>query len=432
MPKNVTISIEPCLASRYPGRCLLAWLATLSLPGIGFAADPPIPTWTHLSSSTGDLPAPDVGMQVSTLIFDVDRDGRNDIVIAGWGKPSIVWYRNKGNNQWDRYVIDNGTEYIEAGGAAYDIDGDGALDIVEGGDFRTLKEVWWWENPYPHYDPNVPWNRHLIKNSDEGGKEHHDQLFGDFKGDGKAELIFWNQDAGKLFLAQIPPNPRTAPSWPLTVIYKFPVPKTWKYEGLATGDINGDGRLDIVGAGRWFENLGGYKFREHDIDPTYYLSRSAVGHFIKGSKWAQVVLSSGDGDGPLNWYEHKDGKWIPHTLLPHLRRAHTLQVADINGDGNDDIFVAEMSTNHDLHFTGAGDSIQVSSSARDEPDDCHMWIFYGDGKGGFTKTLVETGIDSHESKLGDLNGDGKLDIVQKPIFDDRIDIWMNDGSSAHP
>jgi hypothetical protein len=29
-------------------------------------------------------------------------------------------------------------------------------------------EVWWWENPYPHFDPKVSWKRHVIKTG--GGK----------------------------------------------------------------------------------------------------------------------------------------------------------------------------------------------------------------------------------------------------------------------
>jgi len=52
---------------------------------------------------------------------------------------------------------------------------------------RTLKEVWWWENPYPDFDPEKSWNRYLVKNSDEGGKAHHDQIFGDFDGDGEID-----------------------------------------------------------------------------------------------------------------------------------------------------------------------------------------------------------------------------------------------------
>lgn len=372
------------------------------------AADMPIPTWTRLSTSTGDLPPADVGAQTSTLILDIDRNGTNDIVIAGWGKPSMIWYRHKGKG-WDRYVIDTGTEYIEAGGDFHDIDNDGDFDIVQGGDWRTIKEVWWWENPHPHFDPKTPWKRHFVKSSDEGGPSHHDQIFGDFDGHGKSELVFWNQNAGKLIMAEIPGNPRAAAAWPLRVIYTFSPPATGKFEGLAKGDMNRDGKLDIVGAGRWFENIEGKNFRAHEIDPGHYSSRSGVGDFVKGG-WSEVVLSPGDVIGPLNWYEWKDEKWMKHNLVERVLHGHTLQVADINADGNDDILCAEM------HTPGHGDQ-------------CEMWIFYGDGKGGFTKTVVQKGLGSHESKIGDVDGDGDLDIVQKPFqhAPGRIDIWLNLG-----
>jgi hypothetical protein len=61
------------------------------------------------------------------------------------------------------------------------------LDILQGGSWAT-NEVWWWENPYRNYDPDTLWNLHTIKDS--GQKQHNDQIFGDFDGDGKRETGF--------------------------------------------------------------------------------------------------------------------------------------------------------------------------------------------------------------------------------------------------
>ena len=100
-------------------------------------------------------------------------------------------------------------------------------------------------------------------------------MFGDFNGDGRQELVFWNQGSRKLYLAEIPENPRQAGPWTCTEIYGYsddsemsqrqtrPYPSfkaVNEHEGLAKADIDGDGKLDIVGGGRWFKHAGGTTF----------------------------------------------------------------------------------------------------------------------------------------------------------------------------
>ena len=113
-----------------------------------------------------DLPVPTQStQQTSALILDVDKDGVNDFVIAARRTPgpSLVWYRRDANG-WTKFVIDRCVLDIEAGGDYYDIDDDGDLDIVMGGDYRS-NEVWWWENPYPDLRAQyATWTRRLIKN----------------------------------------------------------------------------------------------------------------------------------------------------------------------------------------------------------------------------------------------------------------------------
>ena len=364
------------------------------------------PIWKHLSSKNGNLPAPNVGRQTSTLILDIDKDGLNDFVIGGWGDASMVWFRRSAKG-WEKYYIDNQHKFIEAGGAYYDIDGDGDLDILEAASGRG-NEIWWWENPYPDFDPNVSWNCYTIKDS--GGKQHHDQIFGDFDGDGKVELVFWNQRAQKLFIAELPDNPKQAGEWPRVEIWSWP--KKFKYEGLAKGDIDLDGKIDLVGGGYWFKHTGGTSYAANKIDD-YGKSRSVVGDLIKGGR-PEIVLGSGDGVGPLNLYQWDGQTWIKRTLIDTVDHGHTLQVADIDGDGNLDIFCAEMSS---------------WSRYRKQNPDCKTWLLYGDGKGKFEIAELK-GVGHHESKLGDLDGDGDIDILQKPFEKGipRIDVWLNRGS----
>ncbi len=361
--------------------------------------------WVHLSNQKGDLPLADVGRQAASLILDIDKDGVNDFVIAGWrDETSMVWFRRTAAG-WKRHIIDDRKSHIEAGGTYWDIDGDGDLDILQGGSWAT-NEVWWWENPYPNYDPETPWNRYTIKDS--GSKQHHDQIFGDFDGDGEAELVFWNQRAQKLLIADIPDDPKVKKNWSFTEIWSWP--KAFKYEGFAKADVDLDGKIDLIGGGMWFKHEGDKTFTANVVDQKYGMSRSAVGDFIKGGR-PEIVLNSGDGVGPLNLYEYKTGEWIKHVLIEKIDHGHTLQVGDINGDGNLDIYAAEM------YRPGSGDK-------------CRQYVLYGDGKGQFKTQIVSRGIGTHEGRIGDLDGDGDLDILQKDFQEhQRVDVWLNNGTN---
>jgi hypothetical protein len=367
--------------------------------------------WTHLSSARGELPIPPVGPEpTASLTLDIDKDGDEDILIAGRQEaPSVVWYR-RGPGGWTRYLIDNTFLRIEAGGAFHDIDGDGDPDIVFGADAGDNK-IWWWENPYPNYSPAANWTRRLIKSS--GGNKHHDQIFGDFDGDGHVELVSWNQGGKALLRFEIPQDPRKAEVWPSTPIY------TWtegpEHEGLAAGDINGDGKLDLVGGGRWFEHKGGANFAAHVIDDAYRFSRAAVGDLKKGGR-PEAVFGPGDNVLRLKWFEWTDGKWAGHDLLPFdVNHGHSLRSGDVNKDGNLDVFAAEMA--------------KWGREGVDHPD-ARMWVLYGDGKGGFRTQEISRGQGTHEARLADLDGDGYLDILSKPFRHNgpRLEVWLNKGA----
>jgi hypothetical protein len=377
------------------------------------------PQWQHLSSANGDLPVPGTSTeQTGCVIADFDKDGVNDFVLSfRQAAPALVWYRRSVSG-WNRFVIESNYLTIEAGGAVFDIDGDGDPDIVFGGDYQS-HDLWWWENPYPNFDPKVPWKRRLIKTG--GATQHHDQVFGDFLDVGRPQLAFWNQGARKIFLAEIPPNPRAAESWTLTEIFSGEAgaagQTAFKYpEGLAAFDIDQDGRIDLLAGNVWLKQRGGSSFAAIPIGSIG--GRIAAGKF-KPSKYPQVVIAPGDGVGPLRWYEclgrpELSGDWVGHDLLDRdMIHGHSLQVADIDGDGNLDIFAAEMA------------KWTESAKSPDNPK-ATAWIFYGNGKGDFRKTVFSTGIGFHEARVADLNGDGKLDILDKPYNwqTPRIDVWL--------
>ena len=378
--------------------------------------------WKHLSSANGDIEVPNEGdQQTAAALFDMDRDGFNEFFITERTKaPSVVAYKYN-DKGWDRYIIDNTAQRIEAGSAVHDIDGDYDLDVVFGGEGRS-NQVWWWENPWPNYDPNIPWKRHLIKDS--GENKHHDQLFGDFDGDGAKELVFWNQNAGTLFMAEIPPNAASHQGeWPFRAIYSYGMDSEmeqtgqsgypgWKgtneQEGLWAEDMDLDGIVDIVGGGRWFRYNGKGAYEEHIIDASYTFTRSVAGQFIEGGR-PEVILLAGDGHAPMYMYEYTEkGTWEKTMLIQKVKDGHTIDVMDFNGDGHEDIFSGEMGLN------GGNPNGKIR-------------ILLGDGKGNFVHHVVATGIGTHESKIADLDADGDYDIMSKPYNwkAPRLDIFLN-------
>ena len=363
--------------------------------------------WTHLSSQNGNLPKPGISpQQTASLILDVDRDRVNDFVLASRTQgTSIVWYRQV-DDGWQKYVVEPETLPIEAGGTFYDLDADGDLDLIFGGDISS-NQMWWWENPYPNYQADKAWQRRIIKNS--GGNQHHDQIVGDFDGDGAVELVFWNQKTEnkqtKLFIAELPTNPQQTQPWSYREIFATET----KSEGLAQADIDGDGKIDLIAGGYWFKHQGGNAYQPNEIDKNQTFTRAAVGQLKRGGA-PEVVFVVGDGKGKLKWYEKKGQSWIGRNLLSQkVDHGHSLDVVDLNGDGNLDVFCAEMRLNG-------------------KNPDAKMWQFLGDGQGNFTPKIVATGFGNHESKVADLDGDGDLDILSKPYNwnTPRVDIWLNE------
>jgi hypothetical protein len=328
--------------------------------------------------------------QTASLVLDIDLDGTDDFVITErTASPSVVWYKYNCRS-WDKNIIETEPLSIEAGGASLDIDRDGDPDILFGGDSRS-RQIWWWENPYPDYSGS--WARHLVKDS--GGNKHHDQIFGDFDHDGRTDLVSWNQFDSLLLMFDIPEASNegskdpASETWDFIPIYKG-VPQD---EGLAAADINLDGKLDIVGAGKWFEHKQGKAFDVHVIDEQMNFTRAAAGQLVEGGP-PEVLFCPGDARGDAKWYEWKNGSWKAHTL-DYIIHGHTLEIKDFNRDGKQDILIGEMGD------PGAGDTAD-------------LMIWWGDGTGSFEKEIIRTGQGIHEGRTGDLNGDGVLDILVKP------------------
>ena len=190
-------------------------------------------------------------------------------------------------------------------------------------------------------------------------------------------------------------------------------------EGLAKADLDGDGKPDLIGGGYWFRHEKSDEYRPILIDPGSKLTPPAAGQLVEGGP-AEVVFVAGDEIGRLRWFDAGGDAWIAHDLLGEdVVHGHSLQIGDIDQDGHLDLFCAEMAK-----WTDAERSPIIrmrrcgSSTAMAEAD--------------WRRRRSRPGVDNHESRLADLDGDGDLDIVVKPYSygTPRLDVWLNRGTGT--
>jgi len=336
-----------------------------------------------------------------TLLHDLTGNGLRDIIIGGkQGPPNLFWYENPGGDgHWQRHEMAEADD-LEAGGVVFDVNGDGRPDIVAGQQWREGKLLWWFECPE---DPREPWPVRVIEDR---FAKYHDQAIGDVDGDGEPELVFLSQFGGVLGYYDIPDDPTVEP-WPVERFHMID-DEIDDAEGLAIVDIDGDGVIEIIAGTRIYapEDLSADRWSRHEFAAGYTQTRVAVADFA-GSGSLQIVLVEGESDeGRMAIFDPPD--WEPRVLRSDLFHPHSLEIADFDGDGRPDIFVAEMGLGRNPH----------------EPQ---MFVFRNTGGGQFDEAVIASGIPTHEAKVADMTGDGRPDIVGKPYDPERhIDLWINE------
>ena len=176
-------------------------------------------------------------------------------------------------------------------------------------------------------------------------------------------------------------------------------------DGLAVGDLNGDGVVDIVTADAGSDSMSVLLGNK---DGTYQPRKV----FKTGQNPSSIALADLDDDGNLDaiitnnddntvtiWWGDGKGGFATSTLLSTGSGPHRIATGDIDGDGNLDIAI--------VNWTGTSAT-----------------LFFGDGKRHFTSATLGSWGAPDSIALGDLTGDGKLDVV---IGGERETVYVNQG-----
>ncbi len=245
------------------------------------------------------LPASDNLMRwMYAIPVQVDGKYGIDLVAGGKGENAqIGWFEspeNPGNlDDWVWHPISDATWVMSL--FARDMDGDGDLDIITS-DRKPGKTngIRWMENPRKHNKQKQPWKNHFI------GAQNAEVMFmdlADLDQDGLEDAI-----ATEYTTQQIVFFKRMDHSGKLWENFNIPITaNTGRAKSVGIGDINEDGRLDMVHSTETNEgDKSGIYWLSYDQSPT---SSGWRWHNISGPdgiKYDRVELLDMDGDGDLD------------------------------------------------------------------------------------------------------------------------------------
>ena len=363
-------------------------------------------------------------------IADVNKDGKIDVLTGEY------WYEAP---DWKPHEMQPYMDHKDGLGNysrvfccwAEDVNGDGYPDLIVIA--FPGEPCYWMENPKGQATradgKPLHWAKHIIWES----ACNETPQYADLLGTGQRVLIMGIQPKGKSSegqMAYFTPgkdptklwemHPISEPSTPPKIENGKPVPGTGKEipgtqrfsHGLGVGDINGDGRKDVICTQGWWEQPekadGKTPWKFHPAN----LGEGCADMFaydMDGDGKADVISTSAHKFG-IWWYKQRptdqngNPSFQKFDLFPKLiSETHAAHFVDIDGDGRPDLVTGKRWWSHGKAEPGSDGPAAI------------YWFKNTKGPDGiaqFTPMLIDddSGIGT-QFVVADINGDGLLDVI---------------------
>lgn len=340
---------------------------------------------------------------IDALIGDFNGDGLNDIAVACLNSCDVTWHENLGGLLFSSQNALGGDQIGTYKLALADFDSNGHLDIASVG-FGSDDLSVFFNAGLGIFGP-----RTVISTSVDGATN---LTAGDFNDDGLTDMVVGAENTNVITYFE---NDGFGNFTELAIPEAGSVDNP---ESYLAGDVDGDGKIDLVTASQDDNKLAYHLQKPGAIasGTNPFLVQQLINKPAAGVNDLTSADIDGDGlkdlvsteraSGRVTWYQNESTGTlgVQNTLLQLSEGLSGLDAGDMDGDGNQDLAVANI-----------GDST--------------ITVFFNEGGGtSFTAVTVDQDLDEpYAPFLVDLDNDGDLDIIQASGWDAQVYIYPNNG-----